>query len=149
MADSFPGVEGFNPRRFRRRAPSSTKVSNMRSKRGDLDQLSLWEGDVAPGATRPRRAVAHRALGPAMVVTGSQFASHGWPDGTVLHHQRASSVSRGDLAVVQDGDEVLVGFWGLDVGRPALFTDHGSIWLGERAVVVGVVTAVEAPLALE
>lgn len=77
------------------------------------------------------------------MVQGSEFASRGWPAGTVLHHRPATRAGRGELVVVRDGDRVLVGFFGLDVGRPALLTDVGSTWLAEGAKVVGVVTAVE------
>lgn len=81
-----------------------------------------------------------------MTVVGDDFASRGWLAGTVLHHEPATRAGRGELAVVRQGERLLVGFFGLDRGRPALFTDRGSTWLADGARVVGLVTAVEAPL---
>jgi len=88
------------------------------------------------------------APGPTWTLRNDDFARRGWRAGTVLHVVRASRGDRGDLVVVRDGDRFLVGFLGLDRGRPALLSDAGSTWLADRARVVGVVTAVEAPLAL-
>ncbi|WP_166139184.1 hypothetical protein [Nocardioides ochotonae] len=119
----------------------------MRSSRGE-GQLSLWDGEpprTARGARPGRRAPD--AADRTVVVSGGEFASRGWEPGTVLHHRPATRAARGELVVVRDGEELLLGFWGLEIGRPALFTDQGSTWLGESARVVGVVTAVEAPLA--
>ncbi|MQW78021.1 hypothetical protein GHK92_19315 [Nocardioides sp. dk4132] len=111
----------------------------------DEGQLSLWDSGAAP-ARQARREHAGDVGDRTVVVTGPEFASRGWGPGTVLHHQPATRAVRGELAVVRDGEDLLVGFWGLEIGRPALFTDAGSTWLGESARVVGVVRAVEAPL---
>jgi len=117
----------------------------MRSSRGE-GQLSLWDSEDPPAPREARRGRDRHAGARTVVVSGGEFASRGWAPGTVLHHRPATRAARGELAVVRDGEELLLGFWGLEIGRPALFTDKGSTWLGESARVVGVVTTVEAPL---
>lgn len=77
---------------------------------------------------------------------GDEFVSRGWPAGTVLHLEPATRADRGELVVVRQGGRSLAGVFGLDRGRPALFTDHGSTWLAEQSRVVGVVRAVDATL---
>ncbi|NPC96720.1 hypothetical protein [Nocardioides sp. zg-DK7169] len=120
--------------------------SNRWSARSE-DQPCLWEDHVPRASRGPRRGPDHAPAERTVVVSGPEFASRGWAPGTVLHHEAATRARRGDLVVVRDGEELLVGFWGLEIGRPALFTDAGSTWLGESARVMGVVTSVEAPLA--
>lgn len=124
--------------------------STRRAREAAALQLSLWEGEGEPGEPRrppasARPGAATEGTAPCVVVERDDFLSRGWPAGTVLHHRPATRADRGTLTVVRDGGRTLVGFFGLDVGRPALFTDRGSTWLGEGAKVVGVVTAVEPP----
>lgn len=118
----------------------------MRSTHGE-GQLALWEAEAPSTSRGSLRARADEVDACAVVVSGAEFASRGWGPGTVLYYRPATRAVRGELAVVRDGEELVVGFWGLEIGRPALFTDHGSTWLGESARVVGVVSAVEPPFA--
>lgn len=80
------------------------------------------------------------------MVDGREFAGRGWGPGTVLLTRPATRAVRGEMVVVRDGDRVLVGVLGLDVGRRALFTDRGATWLAEGARVTAVVVAAEPPL---
>lgn len=121
-------------------------MSNMRSTR-DASQLPLWEDDPVRVLPPERRAGRAPQLDGAVVVDGREFASRGWGPGTVLLTQPVRRAARGEMVVVRDGDRVLVGVLGLDVGRRALFTDHGATWLAEGARVTGVVVAAEPPLA--
>lgn len=130
----------------------------MRStSRTSAGQEALWDVPASPGtSTRRRPSPAGRldstassgdpAPGPTWTVCNGDFARRGWHPGTVLHVEPATRAGRGDLVVVRDGERLLVGFFGLDRGRPALLTDAGSTWLADRSRVVGLVTAVEAPL---
>lgn len=120
----------------------------MRSKRRmDPEQMSLWD-DPVEDETRPRRAgTLADAQWQACEVRGDEFLSRGWGAGTILHYAPARRADRGAIAVVSLGDRTLVGEVVVELGRPALRTDQGAVWLGPHTQVVGVVCMVEPPLA--
>lgn len=121
----------------------------MRSKpRVDPEQMSLW--DESADDTKRRRRGRLRVEGQwhAHEVTGGEFLSRGWGPGTLLYYAPARRAERGAIALVQVGEQTLVGEIVVELGRPALRTDHGAVWLGPHTQVVGVVRMVEPPLLL-
>lgn len=119
----------------------------MRSNpRVEPEQMSLWD-EPADDAARPRRTRARvDAQWQAHEVRGEEFLSRGWGAGTLLYYAPASRAERGAIAVVRTGEQALVGEVVAELGRPALRTDHGVVWLGPHTQVVGVVRMVEPPL---
>ncbi|WP_141013002.1 hypothetical protein [Nocardioides sambongensis] len=124
----------------------------MRSERsaGDEQGMLPFELEV-PEAARPRRAAraAPQDVVPVPLrhrMATDALASRGWPEGTELLVARGRRPRRGDVALVIDGGRRRVGVYGLELGRVALRSDHGSVWLGPSAEVLGVVVQVAAPL---
>ncbi|MGN0064146.1 MAG: hypothetical protein ACI379_07865 [Nocardioides sp.] len=117
----------------------------MRSnRRGDAAQGVLW-GEVTDPPSRPRlRRTVEEPLD--FLVLGEGFGSRGWGPGTVAYYAAARRAARGEVAVVREGERLLVGVFALELGRPVLRTDKGATWLGPRSQVVGVVRMVEPPL---
>ncbi len=74
------------------------------------------------------------------------FASRGWPAGTELLVDVRRRPQRGDVALVREGGRLKIGVLERQLGRSALRTDHGTVWLGSTARFVGVVTLVGATL---
>lgn len=108
--------------------------------------MSLWD-EPADDAPRPRRGHAPVEMQwQAHEVRGGEFLSRGWGAGTLLYYAAASRAERGAIAVVRAGEQTLVGEVIVELGRPALRTDHGAVWLGPHTEVVGVVRMVEPPL---
>lgn len=121
----------------------------MRSKpRVDPEQMSLWDepGDDARRMRPGRSKVDVRWH--VHEVSGEEFRSRGWGAGTLLYYAPARRADRGAIAVVHVGERTVVGEVVVELGRPALRTDHGAVWLGPHTQVVGVVRMVEPPLLL-
>lgn len=53
---------------------------------------------------------------------------------------------RGQVVLARDGKHLRIGIFEVQLGRAALRTDHGSVWLGRTAEFLGAVTLASAPL---
>ncbi|TIC81521.1 hypothetical protein E8D34_17725 [Nocardioides sp. GY 10113] len=112
--------------------------------------------DVAPPVDpvpAPRRAV--RAAAPARgadlvrhLVVGDGLASRGWPAGTELLIDPRRRPRRGEPALARVTERDVVGVFDLELGRAALRTDRGSVWLTSAAQIVGAVVLAAPPLAV-
>lgn len=49
--------------------------------------------------------------------------------------------------LAREGTELKIGVFEVQLGRAALRTDHGSVWLGGSADLLGTVTLASPPLA--
>lgn len=49
--------------------------------------------------------------------------------------------------LAQEGGELKIGIFEVELGRAALRTDHGSVWLGGSAELLGTVTLASPPFA--
>lgn len=121
----------------------------MRSKsRVDPEQMSLWDEPIDDATRAPAGRSRPDVQWQAHEVRGGEFLSRGWGVGTLLYYAPVRRADRGEIAVVQAGERMLVGEVVVELGRPALKTDHGAVWLGPHTRVVGVVRMVEPPLEL-
>lgn len=111
--------------------------------------VAVAEGDLPRRAARaaPRSSLAPAVEAPLRHRMASDaLASRGWPEGTELLVARGRRPRRGDVALVIDRGRRRVGVYGLELGRVALRSDHGSVWLGPTAEVLGVVVQAAPPL---
>ncbi|HEY9565848.1 MAG TPA: hypothetical protein VIR30_18940 [Nocardioides sp.] len=84
-------------------------------------------------------AIRHRMVDDAL-------ASLGWPAGTELVLEPCTTPQRGQVVLARDGSQERIGIFEVQLGRVALRTDHGSVWIGRASQVVGAVTVAGAPL---
>lgn len=121
----------------------------MRSERRGQEQLAL---DFAAPVAERRRAPAGAVLaaqGASRLrhrVSNDHLVSRGWPAGTVLLVDGARRPRRGELALAVERGRRVVGVYDLELGRPALRHDRGSLWLSPGVDLVGVVVQADAPL---
>lgn len=98
---------------------------------------------AAPARTSGRRpedeAIRHR-------MTDDALASIGWPAGTELVLEACTAPRRGQVVLAREGDRLRVGIFDVQLGRAALRTDHGSVWIGHASQVIGAVTVANVPL---
>ncbi|KQZ70559.1 MULTISPECIES: hypothetical protein [unclassified Nocardioides] len=74
------------------------------------------------------------------------LASLGWPAGTELLLSPCRTPRRGQVVLASDGSSLRIGIFDLHLGRAALRTDHGTVWIGRASQVIGAVTEAAAPL---
>ncbi|WP_300683081.1 hypothetical protein [Nocardioides sp.] len=117
----------------------------MRSiSRDDPGQLGLWDEPAVADVRRARDRQRVELL--AYEVTGVEFASRGWHPGAILYYAPARRSERGQVVVMQRGEQLRVGEYDLVWGRPVLRTDRGSFWVSPDWTLAGVVRMVEPPL---
>lgn len=108
--------------------------------------------DLPPERARPVPATATDVAVPDPEplawyrVEGTEFTSRGWPAGTELLIDVNRTPQRGDVVLARHGGMLRAGELSHEVGRLAVRSDHGSIWLESAAQVVGVVRVAEPPL---
>lgn len=99
------------------------------------------------GSARTTRQRQPRRDGPFRYrLRGDELASHGWPAGTELLIDRGRRPRRGQVTLVREGGRMKIGVFDVQLGRAALRSDQGSVWIGASAQVVGVATSVGPPL---
>lgn len=107
--------------------------------------------DLAPtpsGEAAPDRAARPEHDGPVRYrLPSDALASRGWPAGTELLIDPDRRPRRGQVALVREGGRLKVGVFDVELGRAALHSDRGSVWIGASAEIVGVATLAGAPLA--
>ena len=126
----------------------------MRSEHGSADlqeRLPLELGSTTPAGERSARASRPRRNAEAGLLRyrlrSDALASRGWPAGTELLIAPGRRPRRGQVALVREGGRLKVGVFEVQLGRAALRSDRGSVWIGASAEYVGVVTLAGAPLA--
>lgn len=129
----------------------------MRSERRVRAEHPMLPFDLAPDAPRPAERAAPRSARASSTpevdedrmrcrLRNDAFASRGWPAGTELLVDVRRRPQRGEVALVREGGRLKIGVLERQLGRSALRTDHGTVWLGSTARFVGVVTLVGATL---
>lgn len=108
-----------------------------------LDLSAAEEPPPAPRtpARNGSRPTLHHRL------TSDALVSWGWPAGTELTLASIRTPRRDQVVLVREGAELRVGVFEVQLGRAALRNDHGCVWLGGAAEVLGVVTLASPPFA--
>lgn len=127
----------------------------MRSQRSSGDGQQRLPFDLLPAESGTAMSARRRSARtrPAAEdrfryrLRGDDLASRGWPAGTELLIDRSRRPRRGQVALVSEGGRLKIGVFDVQLGRAALRSDRGSVWIGASARVVGVVTTAGPPLA--
>jgi hypothetical protein len=130
-------------------------ASNMRSEHGSADPQERLPLELGSPTAVGERTVRSRRRVPRAAESGllryrlpdDALASRGWPAGTELLVAPGRRPRRGQVALVREGGRLKVGVFEVQLGRAALRSDRGSVWIGASAEYVGVVTLAGAPLA--
>ncbi|MDT0201677.1 hypothetical protein [Nocardioides sp. AE5] len=116
----------------------------MRSEHGEQASLPIH---VEPACAPPPRRTATPVDGALRHrLEDDALASLGWPAGTELLLDPSRRPRRGEVVLAMDGVRRRVGIFEVQLGRAALRTDHGSVWIGRTDRVLGVVRVASAPL---
>jgi hypothetical protein len=128
----------------------SQRSSGDGQQRLPFDLLPAEPGTATPARRRSGRSARSRPAGEEAFhyrLRGDELASRGWPAGTELLIDRSRRPRRGQVALVSEGGRLKIGVFDVQLGRAALRSDRGSVWIGASARVVGVVTTAGPPLA--
>ncbi|WP_067438957.1 hypothetical protein [Nocardioides jensenii] len=114
------------------------------------DDQACLPFDPPPRAAAPHPSAATKVRDDGLVrhlMADDALASLGWPAGTELVLSPCRTPRRGQVVLASDGSTLRIGVFDLHLGRAALRTDHGTVWIGRASQVVGAVTEAAAPLA--
>ncbi|GAB2982622.1 hypothetical protein [Nocardioides montaniterrae] len=115
-----------------------------------MRSMNRGQGELALGlAPAPRAPVRRRPTGPptsTFRIGGELSRTRGWPAGSEVRVEAGVRPARGDVLLVIEAGRRSAGVFERRFGREVLLSDRGVRWLGPAVEVIGVVTAVAAPL---
>jgi hypothetical protein len=125
-------------------------MRSIRSRDDEQEPLpfAVPETDVLPAPRGRRRRTAPAAAGTRVLhrLGSDALASRGLPAGTRLVVDTARLPRRGQVLLVRVKGRLRVGVFEVELGRAALRSDDGTIWLDHTVELWGVATVVDAPL---